>query len=324
MVNYSEAMSVQELHITITVVIPAYNASGFIADAIQSVMSQTYPASEIIVVNDGSEDFTSRLIEQKFPNVKLLQQNHLGVSSARNYGIAQANSTFIAFLDADDQWLPDHLYNAAQFFKKNSDIHWFTSAFNIQDQNEKTRLVQLLKSDSIVNFFHASLYQPFVNSSNVIIRKKVFETVGTFHPYWRFGEDLNMWFRVALFFPEIGYCCIPDTIIHRRPMSMSRNPENYKYRTTLKVLFHTDQLIDRDRRPEAYKLLNFWIENSLFSAAMRKDKHTLYYLNSRYRKRINFIVRFAAICYCIIPRPGIKLLKYINKNIRKKSSKFKY
>ena len=93
----------------VSVIIPAYNAEAFIADTVQSVLDQTYQDFEIIVVDDGSKDGTVAALEPFGSRVHVHTQTNGGVARARNAGVALASGEFIAFLDADDLWLPQKL-----------------------------------------------------------------------------------------------------------------------------------------------------------------------------------------------------------------------
>ena len=103
----------------VSVIIPAYNAEKFIGEAIESVLNQTYKNIEIIVVDDGSKDNTYHIVKQNFGNqVKLIRKKNGGVSSARNMGVKNAEGEFIAYLDADDYWLPQKLEIQLRCFEK--------------------------------------------------------------------------------------------------------------------------------------------------------------------------------------------------------------
>jgi glycosyltransferase involved in cell wall biosynthesis len=93
---------------TVSVVIPAYNAERFLAEALESVFAQTTPAAEVIVVDDGSTDATPE-VARSFRAVTLIEQQHRGVSVARNTGVRASKGELIAFLDADDMWYPEKL-----------------------------------------------------------------------------------------------------------------------------------------------------------------------------------------------------------------------
>jgi len=96
--------------LTVSVVIPAYNAAVTVERALDSVHAQTCPGIiEVIVVDDGSTDDTSALIREKYPQVTLIRQDNTGNAGARNRGIDEARGDYVAFLDADDEWLPEHL-----------------------------------------------------------------------------------------------------------------------------------------------------------------------------------------------------------------------
>lgn len=95
--------------VRISAVIPTYNREGTIARAIDSVLSQEYAPSEIIVVDDGSNDNTRKILEAYGKKIRYVYQNNAGVSAARNRGVNEAKYEWIAFLDSDDYWLPHHL-----------------------------------------------------------------------------------------------------------------------------------------------------------------------------------------------------------------------
>src|ERR1700687_5608941 len=94
---------------SVTAIIPVYNGAALIRRSIESVLSQTHPADELIVVDDGSTDETSTIIRSYGAKVRHLYQPNSGVAAARNNGVKQASSQWIAFLDHDDEWLPDKL-----------------------------------------------------------------------------------------------------------------------------------------------------------------------------------------------------------------------
>lgn len=95
--------------VTVSVIIPAYNAASTIAAAIESVLAQTRPPEEIIVVDDGSKDETTAVVERFGPAIRLVRQANAGCGQARNTGAREARGTWLAFLDADDAWLPTKL-----------------------------------------------------------------------------------------------------------------------------------------------------------------------------------------------------------------------
>jgi glycosyltransferase involved in cell wall biosynthesis len=104
----------------ISVIIPAYNASSYIVETIESVLNQTYQNIEIIVVDDGSTDDTVAIVNERFPSVSIFhQENSGGCSSPRNKGIELATGAFINVFDADDRMLPDKLESQMAFLESN-------------------------------------------------------------------------------------------------------------------------------------------------------------------------------------------------------------
>ena len=93
----------------VSVILPVYNREAFVARAIESVMGQTYPHWELLVVDDGSQDGTRAIVESYGSRLKIISTNRKGAYGARNAGLAQARGDFVAFIDSDDCWLPAHL-----------------------------------------------------------------------------------------------------------------------------------------------------------------------------------------------------------------------
>ena len=113
----------------ISVVIPAYNAEKTIAATLQSVLNQTYPPSEVIVVNDGSKDGTKERVLEFGDRVRLINQENSGVSAARNFGVENSNSDWIAFLDSDDLWLPEKLECQVSLLEKHEGVQWCATRY---------------------------------------------------------------------------------------------------------------------------------------------------------------------------------------------------
>jgi glycosyltransferase involved in cell wall biosynthesis len=124
----------------VSVVIPAYNAASFIERTINSVLSQTYQNFEILVINDGSKDNTLEVIQklsQKDPRIKVLDKKNSGVSDTRNLGIEMSKGDFIAFLDADDIWLPNKLEIQVSLMQKNQNLFWSVGNCDTIDENDQ-------------------------------------------------------------------------------------------------------------------------------------------------------------------------------------------
>jgi glycosyltransferase involved in cell wall biosynthesis len=122
----------------ISVIVPTYNCGAFIAETLNSILNQTLPANEIFVVDDGSTDNTANVVSQiKDPRLHYIQKENAGVSSARNVGLSKATGDYIAFLDADDLWLPQMLEMQVKVFEKHPDVDVVISNFTRFDNVTK-------------------------------------------------------------------------------------------------------------------------------------------------------------------------------------------
>src|SRR5262245_21206862 len=106
---------------TVSVIIPAYNAAKYIGEALDSVLNQTYASNELIVINDGSPDTDELERElQKYPIIRYIKQENRGSAAARNARLRCARGEFVAFLDADDKWLPNFLEEQLELFRSSN------------------------------------------------------------------------------------------------------------------------------------------------------------------------------------------------------------
>ena len=117
-----------------SVVIPAFNAAATLARAIESVQAQSWPAHEIIVVDDGSRDASAEIARQFGDGVRLIQQANSGVSVARNAGAAAATGDWLAFLDADDWYAPDRIKLHAEWIAEDATLDFLTGDYEYRDE----------------------------------------------------------------------------------------------------------------------------------------------------------------------------------------------
>lgn len=204
----------------ISVIIPAFNSEKTIARAIDSVLAQTYKDYEIIVVDDGSTDNTAEIVRGYDNRINYIYQQNAGHAAARNSAIKVANGRWVAFLDADDQWLPQKLQLQIELLDKNKNLKWcccnrYQSDGNRKNTfgNEKKITEALQDKDYFENYFSAAPKGncPIVTTC-LIISKNIFEQLGTFDSSYTRGEDLDMWWRIAHHFPQIGYIAQPLAI----------------------------------------------------------------------------------------------------------------
>ena len=186
----------------ISVVIPNYNRSDLIGRAINSVLSQTLPAREVIVVDDGSTDSSREFISANYPDVTLLTQENKGVSSSRNRGIRQASGDWIALLDSDDEWQPEKLerqYDAWKAQPQYKIIHTNESWIR---NGEPLR--QLKKHQKFGGYIYSHCLPLCVMSpSSIIVHKDIFLQLGLFNENYPVCEDYDMWLRICASYPVL-------------------------------------------------------------------------------------------------------------------------
>lgn len=183
----------------ISVVIPLYNCKKYIVRAIQSVLSQTLQPAEIIVINDGSSDNGEKLVEEmNHPLVRLINQNNGGVSVARNKGITEARHEFIAFLDADDEWLPNHLETIHRLIKTYPHCGLFASSYQIKPMDKVGFLPDvnhsyLPQNEGIIDNFYELAAQSAdmpMHVNSIVVRKAHLLKIGGFPQGIPAGEDI--------------------------------------------------------------------------------------------------------------------------------------
>lgn len=193
---------------TIAVIIPAYNAAPYIARAIASILAQTLPAAEIIVVDDGSTDGTRSVVAGFGDQVHYIYKTNGGTASAKNIGIKAARSEFICFQDADDESLPRKLAILAEAISACPQAALATGAC-LTTYDGRTRRVPpagwILEGKSgpniVADFFDKYAQEYWLHTNTVIIRRKVFEELGGFREELATAEDLEMWCRIAGKYP---------------------------------------------------------------------------------------------------------------------------
>ena len=193
-----------------SVIIPAYNAEKFVATAIQSVLRQTNPNFEIILVDDGSADNTSGAVRQ-IPDARItyIYQDNAGVSAARNTGIRAASGEYICFLDADDEWLPNHLEVLDDLIRSYRECSVYFTGHQIRLTTGKLvpRTQQLLRNVAEETFSSEDgyglifRYGYLMNTNSICFKKEAVEKVGYFEPGIRNGEDDDMWYRLLAYYP---------------------------------------------------------------------------------------------------------------------------
>ena len=197
---------------TISVIIPAYNVERFIEKAIESALEQT-EVTEIIVINDGSTDATQQIVEQfqsKYPIVKLYHHANgvnKGRSASRNLGIQKATRGFIAFLDADDYFLPNRFTNDFKLFEENQTcdgvynavgFHFYRPATELELKTHQLYTIRqkIAPADLFKNLLYGKCGHFHING--LTVKKSVFDATGLFNEELIVAEDTEMFWKMAI------------------------------------------------------------------------------------------------------------------------------
>jgi glycosyltransferase involved in cell wall biosynthesis len=206
----------------VSVIIPTYNSGRFIAQAVQSVLSQTYQQFEIIVIDDGSTDATRDILLEFDGYIQYCYQENCGPSAARNAGIKIAGGDYICFLDADDIWMPNKLEIQLAFMAQHEDISLVFSDMEEWDLDKrlprsfletKAFRSDIVSQTPIQDTFKKLLIENFVLTSTVMARKECFVKAGLFDESLRVAEDRDMLLRITAYFK---IACIPFILGKKR------------------------------------------------------------------------------------------------------------
>jgi len=189
----------------VSVVIPTYNRASVLLRAMESVLKQSFVDFELIIVNDGSVDNTEEILQPFLSDerIRTLKQANTGVSSARNLGILASNNEWIAFLDSDDEWLPQKLQTQIEFLKQNPTFRFIHSEENWIRNGVQVNIPKKFDK-SHHQLFERSLHTCLISPSTVLIKKEILKEHDHFDPSFEICEDYDLWLKILIQEP-IGY-----------------------------------------------------------------------------------------------------------------------
>ena len=235
-----------------SVIIPVYNGAATIACAIESVLGQSYAASELIVVDDGSTDETARVVSGFGSRIAYLYQANAGVSAARNNGAGHARREWLAFLDADDWYYPDRLRWHAEWIERDPGLDFLTGDYDyrrpdgslISRSMEITRAgARLLQKANGARevVMSADDMEPFVenhfgDTHTLSVPKRTFMRLGGYPLGRAVCEDVNFLIRLCAISNRVGVICEPMGVYLIRPDSATRTEPLRSQRLTVEAL----------------------------------------------------------------------------------------
>ncbi|MEO7426458.1 MAG: glycosyltransferase [Fibrobacteria bacterium] len=225
----------------ISVVIPAFNAEKFLPETLESVLGQTFRDLEIIVVDDGSTDGTletARGYSLRYPDrIRCVHQENRGVAAARNHGARESRGDILAFLDADDTWLPEKLAEQMAFWEANPTCGLvYADAYAMSEDGRLGRTMMQLKHPRSGSIFPFLLGENFVSIPTALVKKEFYLKAGGFiEDRALMGtEDHHFWLKVALHCPG-GFLAKPLACYRFRQGSLS-SPKLKMWEKDLQVL----------------------------------------------------------------------------------------
>jgi glycosyltransferase involved in cell wall biosynthesis len=192
----------------ISVIMPAYNAAPFIAAALDSVLQQTFQDFEIVVVNDGSPDTAEleKVLQPYLARIVYMKQENKRAAGARNTAIRQAKGEFLAFLDSDDSWFPDHLASQMKLFADDPTLDLvYCNCLALGDPKRPHEWMDRCPSHGPATFAALVVERCQIPISAVVARKVALVKAGLFDESLARCDDYDMWLRTAFHGAKIGY-----------------------------------------------------------------------------------------------------------------------
>jgi glycosyltransferase involved in cell wall biosynthesis len=252
----------------VSIIIPVYNASKHIVRALDSIKNQTYKNYEVIVIDDGSTDDSSTIIENHGIDLKLIKQTNGGASSARNVGIKAATGKYIAFLDSDDEWLPSKLLvQITQIEKNNALIAVYCRDYNLREvSNIDSSSLPALINKNCEEIFR----QPYnLTTSSFLIKTIVIRELGGFDENLQTAEDIDLYLKASLY-GEIGELSESLCVKHDVENSLGSALSSYQDNLDVVTSFYNSNV---DQLPASFEksyinmkvyVLNSWCEDLLW------------------------------------------------------------
>lgn len=186
----------------VSVVVPTFNRRDSVGRALRSVLAQTALPGQVLLVDDGSEDQTREYVSRELPEVEVVRQEHSGVSRARNLGIAEARGAWLAFLDSDDEWMPnklgrqlDALRLQPEYLICHTDEIWIRNGRRVNPRAKHAKRGGWI--------FRECLPLCIVSPSSVLVHRDVLGDVGLFDESLPACEDYDLWLRICARYPVL-------------------------------------------------------------------------------------------------------------------------
>jgi glycosyltransferase involved in cell wall biosynthesis len=220
----------------VSVIVPAYNMAEYTVGTVESLLAQTYPRVEIIVVDDGSRDDTGSSLQQFADRITYVYQENRGACSARNRGYHLSKGDFIGFLDCDDLYHPEKIERFMSRFRSRPRIGMVYSPEYLVDENDRVYGINGSGDPQVSNIFFNLLKCNFIGSSTPIVRREALDEVGLWDEKIFTTADWDLWLRISRFY---------ETDYIERALSYSRQVSLYNQRNVVKTQREAYYVLDK-------------------------------------------------------------------------------
>ena len=232
----------------VSVVIPMYNSAAFIEKTLRCVLAQDFQDFEVVIVNDGSTDGSSEVVRSiGDPRIRVIDKPNTGVSDTRNVGNAAARGEYIASLDSDDYWYPDHLSEAMAFFEEYPEIVWYgAEQYSLPYDGVPPDSTRPSRRFGKRIFFVDG--KPFIHSSSMVFRRDIVEKCGAYPSDMAYFEDWMFQGQIGTEFPIVGTNDRVTSIYNRgRPGSATMIDTEDRTEDYRRVLHSLEYGVERNR-----------------------------------------------------------------------------
>ncbi|RKY32600.1 MAG: glycosyltransferase family 2 protein [Candidatus Omnitrophota bacterium] len=269
---------------TVSVVIPTYNRAHLVGRAIESVLNQTFQDFEILVVDDRSVDNTEKVVND-FNDARIRYIKHrinMGGNATRNTGIKNSKGEYIAFLDSDDEWLPEKLKKQIDTFQKMSNKVGLVYSW-VEMIDEKGKLFRKLNFVVKGRVLQNILRGNFIPSSTVVVKKECFDEVGLFDESFVSCQDREMWTRIAT---KYEMEVVPEYLARMyrdKKISISASPKKVVYGYYQYFIKFQKLYLSEGMKEELSQNLS-WVAYELIKKGYKEEARECFRLSFKYSK----------------------------------------
>jgi len=330
-IQKSSASQASPKRATVTVVIPAYNAAEFLAETLDSVLAQTYPPLEVIVVDDGSEDETPRIVAAYEGKVTYIHKPHgRGCGGPRNVGIRAASGEWVGFQDADDIWKPTFLEELVETaVETGADVVFcdymtlsegeILGPSSLESTGMKPRLGALGSKSTLRNPFDLLLkVSNFIPASGVMVRKRSLLEAGLFDEGLHSCEDLDLWLRLT---PKHRFAVVNEVLMLRRKHARNMTHDRWTMLTSEiaayeKTELYAPALVPGNRWRKALRKKKVPLLREQGALYMKRGEALLARKSWAKGLRSSYSPRLAAYWLAtFLPRPWIEALRNAKRHV---------